>query len=125
MALALGNSDISNELWNSALPALELKFSKPIFEMWIKPMRLVALSGNEMVLSVQSNFARDWVENRLKSEIRDVLRELFAAELNLQFTVAPETPPAATRELQTPENLPPAKPIDEWRPGNLNTRYTF
>jgi len=76
MALAIGNSDISSELWASALTALEAKFSKPIFEMWIKPIRLVNLSGSEMVLSVQSNFARDWVENRLKAQISEVLTEL-------------------------------------------------
>ena len=104
MALAIGNSDISNELWQSALSALEHKFSKPIFEMWIKPIRLVSLDGPDMVLSVQSNFARDWVENRLKGQINEVLRELFGSELELQFTVAetPENPSAAASGEQAP-----------------------
>ncbi|GAC1392882.1 MAG: chromosomal replication initiator protein DnaA [Vulcanimicrobiaceae bacterium] len=129
MALVLGNSDISNELWQSALGALEHKFSKPIFEMWIKPIRLVTLTGSEMVLSVQSNFARDWVENRLKSQISEVLTELFGAELELRFTVAadsPESPMAAPINAQAPA---PAtgmvRTADDFRPGNLNTRYTF
>ena len=88
MALAVGSSDISNELWQSALEALERKFSKPIFEMWIKPIRLVSITGDELVLSVQSNFARDWVEHRLKTQIAEVLSEVFGATLELQFTVA-------------------------------------
>ncbi|MBV8727309.1 MAG: hypothetical protein JO233_05955, partial [Candidatus Eremiobacteraeota bacterium] len=54
MALAVGNSDISNELWQSALAALEQRFSKPIYEMWIKPIRFVSLSGSELILAVQS-----------------------------------------------------------------------
>ncbi|MDQ2872958.1 MAG: chromosomal replication initiator protein DnaA [Candidatus Eremiobacteraeota bacterium] len=121
MGLAVGNSDISNELWQSALDALERKFSKPIFEMWIKPLRLVSLSGNELLLAVQNNFARDWVENRLKVQIAAVLTETFGAELELQFT---------TIEVEQPSQpayspAPPGHAADDFRPGNLNSRYTF
>ncbi len=56
--------------------------------MWIKPIRLVSMHGDELLLSVQSNFARDWVENRLKGQIADVLAEVFGATLDLRFTVA-------------------------------------
>ncbi|MBV8689717.1 MAG: chromosomal replication initiator protein DnaA [Candidatus Eremiobacteraeota bacterium] len=122
MALAFSNSDISTELWQSALGALEQRFSKPIFEMWIKPMRFVSLSGTELTLAVQSNFARDWVENRLKPQIRDVLTEVLGAELDLHFTVAADQPEAASA---APPAEPPPRPPDEYRPGNLNSRYTF
>jgi len=122
MALVIGNSDISNELWQSALGALEQKFSKPIFEMWIKPIRFVSLSGSELILAVQSNFARDWVENRLKNQIRDVLTDVLGAELELRFTVAAEqAEPAVTPA----PSEPPPRPADDYRPGNLNSRYTF
>ena len=127
MALVLGSSDISNELWQSALGALEHKFSKPIFEMWIKPIRLVSLNGSEMVLAVQSNFARDWVENRLKTQISEVLAELFGAELELRFTVAADAPENQAPPASAPhaEGPGPARTTDDFRPGNLNTRYTF
>ncbi len=124
MALAVGNSDISNQLWQSALSALERRFSKPIFEMWIKPLRLVSLSGNELLLAVQNNFARDWVENRLKSQIVEVLDEIFGAGLELQFTVV--EPAEAT--VPGPGGFgagSPGRPAADFRPGNLNSRYTF
>src|ERR1700756_3128009 len=98
MALAIGNSEATSELWNAALEALERKFSKPIFEMWIKPIRLVSLQSDELLLSVQSNFARDWVENRLKGQIADVLAEVFGARCELRFTVAEiESAPVAAQ----------------------------
>ena len=126
MALAVGNSDISNDLWQSALGALEHKFSKPIFEMWIKPLRLVSLSGNELQLAVQNNFARDWVENRLKGQIAEVLREIFGAELQLQFTVLENEPNGTQPVVATNGGQPAARPSEtEFRPGNLNSRYTF
>lgn len=123
MALAVGNSDVSNELWNSALEALERKFSKPIFEMWIKPIRLVSMAGDELLLSVQSNFARDWVENRLKSQIADCLSEVFGARCELRFVVS-EEPGASAGASPAPAPTPVRGP-EELRSSNLNARYTF
>jgi len=126
MALAVGNPDISSDLWQSALDALERKFSKPIFEMWIKPLRLVSLSGDELRLAVQNNFARDWVENRLKGQIAEVLAEIFGTGVQLQFTVLAETAEVAqssTASLAAP--AAPIRPQGDFRPGNLNSRYTF
>jgi chromosomal replication initiator protein len=127
MALAVGNPDISNELWQSALTALERKFSKPIFEMWIKPLRLVSLTGNELLLAVQNNFARDWVENRLKGQIAEVLAEIFGTGMELQFVVveSADGTPAASGGQVAPAGAPAARPTSDFRPGNLNSRYTF
>ena len=122
MALAVGSSDISNELWQSALEALERKFSKPIFEMWIKPIRLVSISGDALVLSVQSNFARDWVEHRLKTQIAEVLAEVLGASLDLQFAVAePENAPVGAQQAAAAA----ARAPEEMRSSSLNARYTF
>jgi chromosomal replication initiator protein len=125
MALAAGNTDISNELWQSALQALERKFSKPHYEMWIKPLRLISLTGNELLLAVQNPFAREWVENRLKAQIVDALAEVFGTVFELQFVIV--EPPVETH---APEGAAApatggARLQTDFRPGNLNTRYTF
>ena len=87
MVLAVGQPGVSNELWSAALAALERKYSKPIFEMWLKPMRLVELTPNEIVLAVNTSFARDWVENRLKNDITSVLHDILGAEIALRVVV--------------------------------------
>lgn len=123
MTLAVGQPGISNELWNAALASLERRYSKPIFEMWIKPIRPLAMSDVEIVLAVQSAFARDWVENRLKGDISDVLTELLGETIALRFVVAESALPAE------PDFAPPtaARPVlnEDIRHGNLNPRYTF
>ena len=127
MTLAVGQSSISNELWNAALASLERKYSKPIFEMWLKPIRPIAMSDAEIVLSVQSPFARDWVENRLKRDISDVLTELLGATIALRFVVAPEAPSVSS--VATPNRSADTTPRvtlnEDIRHGNLNPRYTF
>jgi chromosomal replication initiator protein len=124
MGVAVGQTGISNELWISALDALERKYSKPIFEMWLKPIRLVALNGAEIVLSVQSPFARDWVENRLKADISEVLAELLGEEITLRFVVAAD----AVTAQESPAEAHAAAlrgASEDIRHGNLNPRYSF
>jgi len=122
MALAVG-PDISNELWQSALAALERKFSKPIFEMWIKPLRPVSLTGNELLLAVQNNFARDWVENRLKIQLVEVLAETFGTGIEVQFAVVPELGDGSAQPNADPAAA--GRPMPDVRHGTLNSRYTF
>jgi chromosomal replication initiator protein len=124
MGSASGQAAVGSDLWTSALEALERKYSKPIFEMWIKPMRLVSLAGADVVLSVHSNFARDWVENRLRGDISEVLTALLGHDVSLRFTVAELAGEGTGR----PAPAVPAAAvltIEEPRVANLNPRYTF
>jgi chromosomal replication initiator protein len=68
---------------------------------------------------VHSQFARDWVENRLKGDIAEVLERIVGEPVQLSFvivdTVAP-APGAAVAKMPLQE---------EPRRGYLNSRYTF
>jgi len=74
-------------LWQSCLVELENRFSKPIFEMWIKPMRVERLSTDEVTLTVQNAFAKDWAENRLKSTIVATLAEVIGSPISVRFVI--------------------------------------
>src|SRR5580658_3784643 len=122
MRLAVDSPDSSGQLWQSALAALERRYSKPVFEMWLKPMRPVALADGSMTLAVQSPFARDWAENRLKPDLIEVLSGLLGQEVTLRFVVSQEGAPAPDH----PRGDAAARPaFDEFRYANLNPRYTF
>ena len=123
MGSTVGYPGLSSELWSTALNALERKYSKPIFEMWLKPIRPIAMNETELVLAVQSSFARDWVEKRLKTDISEALAELLGQDLALRFVVATDVPHEAP---DVDGSHPPARPlIEDLRHGNLNQRYTF
>src|ERR1700730_3833073 len=101
---SLVDSGVSGtELWSSALESLERKYSKPVYEMWLRPIRPTSITGSEIVLAVATPFARDWVENRLRPHIVDALRGLLGYEIEVRFVVAPE-------EQTEGEERPPAQP---------------
>lgn len=83
-------TEVSGELWIAVLEELEKRYSKPIFQMWLRPMRVLAFHGTSIELSVQTKFARDWAENRLKDDIAQTLKGLLGSPIEVNFSVAPE-----------------------------------
>src|SRR6202790_2395500 len=120
MGIAVGSAGISNELWLTALHPLEPKYSKPVFEMWLKRMRLLEFNGRENRLPVPTPFAKDWVENPLKTDIAAVLSDILGEPISLRFVVVE---PSGEEPLEITAGRPfgPA----ERRPGELHWRYTF
>lgn len=118
-------------LWQSCLGELETRFSKPIFEMWIKPMRVERLATDEVTLTVQNAFAKDWAENRLKGTIVATLTHIIGSPIAVRFVIdeaaqMPDESSAAQLE-NAPALLPAsqAAPSDDFRHTGLNDRYTF
>jgi chromosomal replication initiator protein len=112
----------TTDLWAAALERLEPRYNKPVFEMWLKPMRLVELTPDGIVLAVNTTFARDWVENRLKNDIVAVMYEILGAEITLKVIVDPS---GGTETVETAVPARPPAVTEELRVGNLNPRYTF
>ena len=119
-------------LWQSCLGELESRFSKPIFEMWIKPMRVERLATDEVTLTVQNAFAKDWAENRLKGTIVATLTHIIGSPIAVRFVIDEAAPPADEAALAALERGPslvgPTTTVsapEEFRHTGLNERYTF
>lgn len=139
-------------IWDACLGILERKFSTPVFETWLKPMRVEAMTTEEFSLRVPNRFAKDWVEGRLKSAIQGVISEILGYPIGIRFIVDPSllaiTPgeQANLQALSAQEApAPPAGPAagtrdqgpmaarsvttrsfgEDLRLGPLNQRYTF
>jgi len=116
-------------LWQNCLSTLESRLSKGTFETWIKPMRLQRLTHDELTLSVRNSFAKDWAENRLKSQIVSVLAELAGFPISVRFVIVepadgaePMMDSVARTEAASVAGV--ASP-EEFRHTGLNERYTF
>ncbi|HME82392.1 MAG TPA: chromosomal replication initiator protein DnaA [Candidatus Eremiobacteraceae bacterium] len=127
MATVLGTNE--EYLWQSCLSALENRFTKPIFETWIKPMRVQRMTTDEITLAVQNAFAKDWAENRLKVTILGTLTEIMGAPMNVRFVVddAVVDPSPGQQGQATPTDAAPqmATVTDDFRHTGLTDRYTF
>ena len=133
METATAVSTNEEYLWQSCLGELEGHFTKPIFEMWIKPMRVERLATDEVTLAVQNAFAKDWAENRLKSTIVATLTHIIGSPIAVRFVID-ETAASnqddtaallASRVANGHASFPVLVAPEEFRHTGLNERYTF
>jgi chromosomal replication initiator protein len=115
-------------LWQSCQEKLESKFTKPIFETWIKQMRLRRMTSDEVTLAVPNAFAKDWAENRLKPTILGTLAEVLGTDLKVRFVI--EDPQdgtsGAAQDASASSSSSTSTPLaDDFRHTGLTERYTF
>ena len=67
----------------------------------------------------------EWVENRLKVQIVEALAETFGTVFELQFVIVEQPGETPAPEGAAAPATGGARLQTDFRPGNLNTRYTF
>jgi len=121
-------------VWQAALGELQLQMTKPTFETWVKPARVVAYEDGEFIIAVPSAFTKDWLESKLLSSIKRALSGILGRSVDVAFIVMPEeeseTPQALLYSAEFAE-LAGARPSSgganglAMMTGNLNSRYVF
>ena len=77
-----------SKLWQDTLGQLEARLNPQHFTTWIKPLRLVRIDRDLVVLEVTNRFVLDWVRDNYAKLIQQVLAELSAVSYRLQIDVA-------------------------------------
>lgn len=121
-------------VWTQALDVLERQLPHANFEAWLKKTRPLAFYDDTLIVAVQNEFARDRLESRYASLIRQTLRDVTKRNIALRFLVPREhTIERGDDSLPTepPVLPPPAAPAGNngstsepsFKP--LNPKYTF
>lgn len=108
------------QAWEVVKGQLRLEMSRADYETWVEPLRPVGYNDHTFTLAAYNNFAREWVESRLKGRISRLLEGLYAEAVHLRIQVAngfqhpPESAaPLTTTEPDAPQpsrGEPPAQP---------------
>ena len=65
-----------DNLWEKVLADIELQVSRPNFDMWLKNSRLISKDAGAVTVSLPSNFAKTWVQDKYHKNILSSLRSL-------------------------------------------------
>ena len=66
----------AERLWEAALGQLQLEMPRAAFDTWVRDAELLASEDGAYIVGVQNAYARDWLENRLRSTIARVLTSI-------------------------------------------------
>ncbi len=130
--------------WKATLGELELQMTKATFNTWLKDARLLACEAHEFVIGVRNDYAKDWLENRLRDTILRTLSAIVNNPVSIRFVVWSDeliTPAPSVMNLReetrhieeqnTPLTFPETPPKNGSNGGgaiqglSLNQRFTF
>ncbi len=76
--------------WKATLGELELQMTKATFNTWLKDARLLRFNDDAYTIGVRNDYAKDWLENRLRDTILRTLSAIVGQKVNLTFEVNSE-----------------------------------
>jgi len=88
-APALATTTTPTEIWQTALNELALSMPAPTFETWVRDTDVTSFTDGQFVIGVPHAFARDWLSNRLRHQIKRILGRLCLRSVEVTFTVRP------------------------------------
>lgn len=115
--------------WKATLGELELQMTKATFNTWLKDACLLTKENDIFVIGVRNDYAKDWLENRLRDTILRTLRAIVGEQIEIRFVVwtdelikKPEH--LTSNGLAAPQDSQQNK-IDTSNGTTLNGRFTF
>jgi len=119
-----------NKLWQDTLSQLESNLNPQHFNTWIKPLKLVKLEKDLIILEVPNRFILDWIKDNYANLIKKILTELSAVSYKLQIKVSgtAEQDHLAAQPTEEPPQPAPQEVVlnNNYSNGiNLNRKYTF
>lgn len=130
------NSELE-ELWARTLHEVQAQVMKPSFDTWLRQTKPLALYGNTLVVGLQNDFAREWVQTHYADMLRTALKNTSGRDYNIKFVISPHSNTSpATRQEDSPAcesaPTPPASPTPAPQSAStsrycqrLNPKYTF
>jgi len=98
-----------NDFWQHCSESLEQELTPQQYQIWIKPLILIAFDANShiLVIAAPNRFKLDWVKSQFSAKIAELARDFWKVPVQVQFVLGTQKPQAI---------LPTAHPAHN--PGN-------
>jgi hypothetical protein len=77
----------ARDTWVAALGQLQMEIPKASFDTWLRDAEIVGYSEGVFEIGVQNTYARDWLDDRLKSTAGRVLTGVVGEKMKVRFVV--------------------------------------
>ena len=96
--------NISDSVWPKCQDFLQGELPQQQFNTWIRPLSASFSHENSILLSAPNRFIEDWVRNHFLQRIREVVKDICAAEINIELKVKSQTPTFINNSIRVEDN---------------------
>ncbi|HEV8535748.1 MAG TPA: chromosomal replication initiator protein DnaA [Candidatus Limnocylindria bacterium] len=119
------------QLWTAALGELQVGLSRAQYDTWFKDTQVISEEDDVFLVGVPNAFAREWLENKFRPQVRSTLQHLLGRTVDVRFVTfaGGNARPGATASqavtLGPGTTQQPGTQDRREQTALLNARYTF
>ena len=76
------------QLWAAALGELQVGLSRANYETWFKETQVISEEDDVFLVGVPNAFAREWLENKYRPQVRQALQHLLGRTVEVRFVTS-------------------------------------
>ena len=114
---------VIEDAWAKTLKVIEEKVGTQTFELWFKPLKLLNLKDQQLVLEVPNRFFKEWIEDHYKGMIGETIEGFLKEKVGFEFKVVDKQKDGSLKKIETKRESRRAKLAN--RGIFLNPKYTF
>ncbi len=112
--------------WKSILEDIKDSINTPTYKTWFEHVYPISYEENCLTLSVNSQFAKEWLETRYNKIINDSIRKNIDKNCKLKIIVNPKKGHHLNESDLIPEiNTEPREQVEKTASSMFNTKYSF
>jgi hypothetical protein len=77
----------ASQAWQSVLGQLQMEMPRASFDTWVRDTEAVSLEDGTLTISTRNDYARDWLESRLRSTVSRMLVGILNQSVKVEFVV--------------------------------------
>lgn len=112
-------------MWIEILERLRKTLNYQSFQTWLKPVKLREETPYKIVLGVPNLFFKNWLEEHYEPTIKELAKELFQKDVEVDFVLQPKETLTPTPPLKPHRPRIPDIHISYTQIQDLNPKYTF
>src|SRR2546423_4502097 len=111
------------QLWTAALGELQIGLPRATYDTWFKDTQVISEEDDVFLIGVPNAFAREWLENKFRQQVRATLQHLVGRTVDVRFVTAAAAAAGQPAGSTGPSNghrthaTPPAGPLEPRGPG--------
>jgi chromosomal replication initiator protein len=113
------------EVWKKVVDNLRQQMVPETFNLWIQPLKAVALADGKFVLEVPNKYFSDWLRSHQRDAIERLLKQETQIDLRLEFREVQDLTPILKKVEDIQEPVAAAQPVKVQPDEQFNPRYVF
>ena len=77
----------ADSAWQATLRQLQMEMPRASFDTWVRDTRFLSLDEEIFTVGVRNDYARDWLDNRLRSTVDRMLVGMINQSVSVRFVV--------------------------------------